>query len=119
MAFNFSTAPLSRETLQDLPLEMRRQVLASIAETTRQDVLDRAQQGMTSYTWDMDDDRLFSMARDRKWFGSKLELYELTEALKALYPDCTIRTIREWVPVPQREAPPKQTLQTTIRIEWE
>lgn len=117
MAFHVDN-PLSGEMLRSLNGEARRQMLVSIAETTRQEVLERARQGMRSYLWDMDDARLTRMARERNWSGSPLTLSELVDALQALYPGCVIELGKGWVPVPQREGPSKEVLQTSILIVW-
>ena len=117
MAFHVNN-PLSREVLQNLIGEARRQMLVSIAETTRSEILERARQGMRSYLWDMDDVRLATMARQHNWSGSPLRLSELAEALKAVYPDCAVEIGQGWVPVPQREGPSREVLQTNILIVW-
>lgn len=113
------TTPITRQQLQGLrKVHLLERLTEIINEETREFVLDSAREGRTSYLWDVHQTWLERKLDERGWATTRFTLDDLVEAVKALYPGCTVTLIREDVLIPQREAAPKRDVQAGLQIDW-
>lgn len=113
------TTPLTRQQLQAVrQLHVLERLTDIINEETREAVLECARAGATSYPWSVDQGWLERKLDERGWANTRVKMDELLEAVRALYPDCSVSFTEEQILVPQREAAPKAATRAVIWIDW-
>ena len=113
------TTPLTRQQLQGMrQLYLMEKLTELVNEETRETVLERARAGCTEFLWDLDEARLSRKLEQQGWATTRFTMEQLQDAVEALYPDCTVTLLREWIYVPQREKEPKQVLRASFKIDW-
>lgn len=119
-ATNWTMAtPLTREQLQGLRKAHVLQKLTDIInEETREAVKEDARAGASAYRWTVDRTRMARKLDERGWANTHVNMDEVLDATKALYPGCDVSLTEEEVLVPQREAAPKRVTRAVIEIDW-
>jgi hypothetical protein len=104
----------TREYLQNLPIQRRKEHVAQFCQQYRQAILNHAANGHTNYIITSDTNHKKGLISNAQWMNTPPSTEEIIEFLKEKFPDSKISYEEQW----QDVAPGRRELKKGILVDW-